>query len=136
MSLDADQKKALRALARGKSKAELKALFALARSHSDRALLAAAFPAKKKAQAKKGDPLVREIEAMLRPILGPASEKGELLIQHVARKHKLALRETPKGVADAVRRLRKHVSDTQIRNGAKTLLSELAALYSTRESVV
>ncbi len=133
--MDAAQKKALQALAKGRSKAELKALFALVRGKSDRALLSAVAPPKKK-PAKKADTLPRDLEKTLRPILGPASEKADLLVEHMAGKHKQQLDLQPKGLAAAARALRAHFTDAQIRAGAKSLLAELAKLYSTRETVV
>lgn len=134
--MKAADKKTLQALARGKTPAELKALFKLIRAHDDRALLAALKKPKAKS-APKGDPLAREIETMLRPILGPSAEKAELLVEHLSRKLGRDLAIEPKGVADAVRRLRAaKVRDAQIRAGAKTLLQEMAALYSPRETVV
>jgi hypothetical protein len=133
--MDAAQKKALQALAKGRSKAEVTALFALVRAKSDRALLAAALPAKKK-PAKKADTLARDLDKTLRPILGPVSEKADLLVEHMAAKHKKKLDLQPKGLAAAARELRAHFTDAQIRAGAKSLLTELAKLYSTRETVV
>lgn len=134
--MTAKEKAALKALARGRTKAELKALFALIRAKNDRALFAAIAPPKKKKAAKRADPLVKDLETTLRPILGPAAEKGELLIEHMAKKHRFAAQGSPRGLADAAKRLRQHCSDAQIRAGAKSLLSEVASLYSSRESVV
>lgn len=130
------EKKALKALCRKRGKPELKRLFKLIRAHDDRALLAAIAPPKKRAGKKAGDPLVRELEQSLRPILGPAAEKADLLVEHLAKKHRRKLAFEPKGIADAVRRLRPTLSDAQIRAGAKTLMTEMAELYSARETVV
>jgi hypothetical protein len=130
------QKAALKALCGKRHKPELKRLFALIRAHDDRALFAAIAPARKRAAKRPGDPLVREIETALRPILGPAAEKAELLVEHMAKKHRRKLAWEPKGVADAVRRLRAAFSDAQIRAAAKSLMAEMAELYSARETVV
>ncbi|MEJ0060964.1 MAG: hypothetical protein WDM79_15900 [Terricaulis sp.] len=130
------QKAILRAMARGRSKAELTEMFALIRARSDRTLLAALKTPKKRAAKKAGDPVVKEVDLALRKILGPSAEKAELLVEHMARKHRVALSVAPKGVADGVRRLRPHFSDAQIRAGAKSLLAEIAGRYSKRETVV
>ncbi|HYD87536.1 MAG TPA: hypothetical protein VEA80_08690 [Vitreimonas sp.] len=132
-----EQSNALRALARNRSRAELKALFALIRRTDDRALLAAAAPAKKlTAKRRKSDPLVRELEQTLKPIMGPAREKADLLIEHIAKKHRRKLSYQPKGLADAARQLRTKFSDQQIRAGAESLMTHLAKLYGDRETVV
>jgi hypothetical protein len=129
------QKTTLRVMARGRSKAELMEMFALIRARSDRALLAA-LRVPKRAVKKTSDPLAKDVDAVLRKILGPSAEKAELLVEHMGRKHRLSLTITPKGLADGVRRLRGHFSDTQIRAGAKSLLAEIAGRYSKRETVV
>ena len=119
-----------------RSRAELKRTFALVRAHNDRALLAAIAPAKKRVAKRKGDPLVREIEQTLKPIMGPAQEKADLLIEHIAKKHRRKLGFQPKGLADATRQLRTKFSDAQISAGAKSLMVNLAKLYGDRETVV
>ena len=136
MKLNADQLKALKALARGRKPAALKKLFATIRATDDRALLAAIAPAKKRAAKRKGDPLVRELEQTLKPIMGPAVEKADMLVEHIAKKHKRKLGIAPKGLADATKQLRAKFSDDQIRAGAQSLMSHLAKLYGDRETVV
>jgi hypothetical protein len=134
MKLSADQAKLLRAALRGRSPKEAKSLFAAIRAHDNKTLLAALRPAKKK--SKRGDPLVRELEQTLKPILGPASEKADLLVEHLAKKHRRKLNIEPKGLADAAKRLRTTFTDDQIRAGAKSLVAHLAKLYGDRETVV
>jgi hypothetical protein len=136
MKLTAEQTKALKTLAKGRKPAELKKLFAAIRKIEDRALLAAIAPAKKKAAKRKGDPLVRELEQTLKPIMGPAAEKADMLVEHIAKKHKRKLGIAPKGIADAAKQLRAKFSDDQIRAGAQSLMSHLAKLYGDRETVV
>lgn len=138
MKLKADQAKRLRAALRKQTRAELKALFALVRANDDRTLLAAALPAKKKAKKPTGDPLVRDLTATLKPLMAPAQEKADLLVEHLAKKHrrKLAAAPAPKGLADAARQLRRKFSDAEISAGAKSLLAHLAKLYGDRETVV
>jgi hypothetical protein len=133
--ITAAQSKTLKAALRKRPNAELKAAFALIRAHNDRALLAAIAPAKKAAETR-GDPLVRELTQTLRPIMGPAHEKADLLVEHIAKKHRKKLKLSPKGLADATRQLRAKFSDDQISDGAKSLVSHLAKLYGDRETVV
>ena len=128
--------KLLRAVLRGRSRPEIKRLFALVRTNSDKALMTAISPAKK-SPARKGDPLVRDVNQILKPIMGPAAEKSDLLIEHMAKHHRRKLGAAPKGLAEAVRGLRaKKFSDDQIRAGATGLVAHLAALYGDRETVV
>lgn len=138
MKLSPAQANLLRTALRGRSSAELKALFKTIRTADDRTLLATiALAKKRKAAAKrKTDPLVRDLERTLKPILGRASEKADLLVEHLAKKHRRKLTFEPKGLADAAKRLRAKFSDDQIRAGAKTLVAQLAELYGDRETVV
>jgi hypothetical protein len=132
-----DTARLLRQAMRGRSRAEAKRLFAAIRAHQDRELLAALTLPKKRATTRKADPLVRDLEQTLKPILGPAAEKADLLVEHIARKHRRKLGIAPKGLADAARQLRaKKLSDDQIRAGAKGLVAHLAKLYGGGESVV
>ncbi|WP_395648136.1 hypothetical protein [Terricaulis sp.] len=130
------EKKALKALCGKRTKPELKKLFALVRAHNDRALMAAIAPPKTRAAKRRGDPLVREVDQTLKPILGPAAEKAELLVEHMAKKHRRKLGAPARGIAGTVRDLRAKFSEAQIRAGAKSLLADLAAQYSSRETVV
>ncbi|MBX9747760.1 MAG: hypothetical protein K2X34_12710, partial [Hyphomonadaceae bacterium] len=100
MTLTAEHVKALKALARGRSRPALKKVFAAVRAHDDKALFAAIAPAQKKAAKRKGDPLVRDLEQTLKPILGPAAEKADMLVEHIAKKHQRKLAFAPKGLAD------------------------------------
>lgn len=136
MKLSPADAKLLKAVGRGRSRAELKRLFALVRANSDRALFAAALSTPKKAAKPKGDPLTRDLEQTLKPIMGPASEKADMLIEHIAKKHRRKLNMEPKGLADAARLLRAKFSDDQIRSGAQSLVTHLAKLYGDRETVV
>jgi hypothetical protein len=129
------QKQALKTLAGKRSRAELKKLFALIRANDDKTLLAAIAP-KKRAAKRRGDPLAREVDQTLKPILGPASEKAELLVEYMAKKHRRKLCEPSKGLAGAVRELRAKFTDAQIRAGAKSLIADLKREHSTRETVV
>jgi hypothetical protein len=137
MKLPAGEAKLLRTALGKRTRPELKRIFASVRTHEDRALLAAIAPAKKKAAKRKGDPLVRDLEQTLKPILGPSAEKADLLVEHIAKKHRRKLGIVPKGLADAARQLRaKQLSDDDIRAGAKSLVAHLAKLYGDQETVV
>jgi hypothetical protein len=133
--LTAAQAKALRAAIRKRPPRELQAAFGLIRAQSDHVLLAAIAPAKKRAK-KAADPLARDLEKTLKPIIAPAYEKANLLVEHIAKKHRRNLALTPKGLADAARQLRAKFSDEQISAGAKSLMAHLAKLYGERETVL
>jgi hypothetical protein len=135
MKLTADQTKALRIISRGRSQAQLKSLFAAIRANSDRALFSAIAPPKKRARRKR-DPLLNDLERTLKPLLAPASEKADLLVEHMARKYRRKLQLQSKGLAQAVKALRTRFSDDQILDGAKSLMGQLTRLYGGRETVV
>jgi len=128
--------KALKAALKSRSRPDLQRAFSVIRRHEDRALLAAVAPAKKRAAKRKADPLVRELEQALKPIMGPAQEKADLLIEHIAKKHRRKLAFQPKGLAEAARQLRTKFSDEQISAGAQSLMAHLSKLYGDRETVV
>lgn len=133
MKLGPDHAKTLRAVLRKRSRAELKSAFALVRAHDDKTLLAAIAPPKKR--ARSGDPLVRDLTQALKPVIAPAQEKADLLVEHMAKKHRRKLGIAPRGLADAVKHLRKRFSDEQISAGARSLVAHLAKLYGDRETV-
>src|SRR5262245_25884643 len=128
MKLSQEHMKLLRAALRARRERDLKRTFALIRAHKDADLLTAIAPARARA-ARRRDPLVRELEATLRPIMGPAHEKADLLVEHIARKHRRQLTFEPKGLADAARRLRTAFSDAQIAAAARSLVADLAKLH-------
>lgn len=128
-------RKALRALLGRKSRAEQRKLIGLIRANDERALLAALEPVKTK-KAKPAS-LTRDVETLFRPLMAPASEKGELLLEALARKHRKSFTATPKGLAAAIRTAQKAgLSDSQIRAGAETLMTRLAETYAMRDTVV
>jgi hypothetical protein len=76
------------------------------------------------------DPLVRDLALTLKPLLAPAAEKADMLVEHLGKTQQLMFAFEPKGLADAVRRLRAaKLSDAQISEGAKSLMAHLAALH-------
>ncbi|MES1203552.1 MAG: hypothetical protein ABUS57_19120 [Pseudomonadota bacterium] len=133
--MKADEIKALKALARSRGRSELKALFALIRRHDDKALLGAIGPEPKRRSSKPVS-LAREVEATLKPILGPASEKGEMLLEFAEAKHGVSLDFAPRGLADAVRQLRRRLSEAQIRDAARGLMAQVAERYAPRDTIV
>lgn len=128
------EKKALKALCGKRGKPELKRLFALIRAHNDRALLAAVAPKRKRKPA--ADTLARDLAKTFAPLVAPASEKAEMLVEHLAKKHRRKLKLAPKGLADAARALRPLFTDAQIRAGAEGLIKELVKQYDARETVI
>ncbi|MFZ2029884.1 MAG: hypothetical protein WAU68_06230 [Vitreimonas sp.] len=135
MSLDAAQKQLLRAVLKKRSRTELKTLFTAIRANDDRALLAALAAPKTKSK-RAGDPLLRGVDHILKPLMGPGAEKAELLMEHLAKKHRRKLETSATGLASAIRRLRAaNLSDAQILTGAKGLMASLAKLHG-RETVV
>jgi hypothetical protein len=135
MSLDAAQKQLLRAALKRRSRAELKTLFAAIRGNDDRALLAALSAPKKKAK-RAGDPLLRSVDQVLKPLLAPGAEKAEMLVEHLAKKHRRKPATSATGLTGAIRDLRAaNLTDAQILAGAKGLMAALAKLHG-RETVV
>jgi len=135
MSLDADRALLLASLVRKRTRAQLKRLFAVIRAHDDRALFAALAPGRRKPKRPR-DPLVRDLELALKPILAPAAEKAEMLVEHLSKKYRRQLGFEAKGLAEAARRCRAvQLSDEQILAGARSLVAHLAKRHG-RESVV
>src|SRR5262249_45889863 len=78
----------LRQVCRGKSRTELKALFALIRAENDEKLLSRRGPPKP-TKAKRGDPLVNDLREIFQPVLANSAEKAALLIERMAPKAKI-----------------------------------------------
>ena len=135
MKLSSNDMKRLRQALRARRTGDLKLAFALIRAHEDSVLLAALTGAPAR-PSRRRDPLVRELEATLHPIMGPASEKADLLVQHMAARHRRQFDFEPRGLADAARRLRTHFSDAQIAAAARSLVADLAKLHGGGETVV
>ncbi len=134
--LTAAEAKALRGVLRKRPAKELKAAFALIRANGDAALIAAIAPAKKKKTVAKGDPLVRALDLALKPVIAPAAEKANMLIEHIAKKRRRKLDFEAKSLAAAARHLRKRFTDAEIEADAKSLSAHLAKLYGGRDGVV
>ena len=122
----------LRMLARTRSKKEMEALFTAIRAESDRALLAAAAPPPKKALAPPD--FAAKVAAQLAPILGPATEKAEMLIDALSEvEGPIAI--APAGLVPTIRRLARRHGEHAVARAADTLMARLAAWGSTRERV-
>lgn len=139
--MDAAARRALMQLARTRTRAEMKALFAAIRATSDADLLRSAglHPGKRArrgaagAQGQAGD-FPAAIAAQLAPILGPAAEKAEMLID--------ALAETvgpvdirAAGLAPTIRKLAARYGEDAVAAAADALMARLKAWGSTRERV-
>jgi hypothetical protein len=78
---------------------------------------------------------VRDLQRILKPLMAPASEKAEMLVEHIATRRSCQFDFNPKGLADAVRRLRGNVTDDEIRDAATEMVTQLSGLYDGRETV-
>ncbi|MEZ5996241.1 MAG: hypothetical protein R3C25_10855 [Hyphomonadaceae bacterium] len=130
-----DEKKFLQSMLGKRSRTEVKRLFALVRAHSDRALLAASQARTTKAK-RAPDRLLRDVQRALRPVMAPAREKAEMLVDHMAKGRRRKTSTAPKGLSDALRQLRAAHSEAQIAAGAHSLAARLAQRYGDRDSVV
>lgn len=122
----------LRMLARTRSRKEMETLFAAIRAESDRALLAAAAPPAKKKQPAPD--FAARIAVQLAPILGPATEKAEMLIDALAETQG-PVSIAPAGLVPTVRRLATRYGEPAVAQAADALMTRLAAWGSTRERV-
>lgn len=134
--VDPTTRRALQALRGRLTEAQLRKIFTAIRTAPDDALLALLREDPTARQTgRPQDPLVREITAQFRPILGPSREKAALLIAAAARRLTLPALPAPKGLAAAVHRLRLYASDSDIRAAADDVMAEMRAQYSYREPV-
>lgn len=85
--------------------------------------------------ARGADPLLGEVKALFAPVIAPAAEKADLLIAHMVELHVEAPSFEARGLAQAVKRLRKHFSDEQISAAARSLTERLERDYCCREQV-
>lgn len=130
--MDDAARKALKSLARTRSRAELKAFFKTIRKEDDAALLAAVAPPKK-TKAKKPD-FAAAIAARLGVIHGPASDKADALIG-VLEETQGPLDIAPAGLAPVIRRLAKRFGEKEVSSATDVLLKRLEAMGSMREKV-
>jgi len=81
------------------------------------------------------DPLTAEVAALLAPILAPAAEKADLLIEEMCARHKDCAPFAARGLPAAIKRLRARYTSAQIRAAAKALMTRIAREYDPRERV-
>jgi hypothetical protein len=130
--MDDAARKALRSLARTRSRAEMKALFKTIRKEDDAALLAVAAPPKK-AKAKNAD-FAGAITARLSVIHGPASDKADALIGVLEGMHG-PIDIASGGLTPVVRKLVRRFGERDVSCATDTLLKRLEAMGSMREKV-
>lgn len=115
--------------------AAYKALLADIRAATEEELL----PRRKKAQARAvrpaPDPLTAEVNALLAPILARSGEKAHMLVDHLRDLTGLKLPAPAGGLAAAIRVLRKHLADEDIRDGAYGLRVKVQREHSMVEKV-
>ncbi len=139
--MDAAARRALVQLARTRTRAEMKALFAAIRATSDADLLRDAGlhtgrPVRKKSAGRKSGAAAfpAAIAAKLAPILGPASEKAEMLIDALAEAvGPVDIRAA--GLAPTIRKLAARYGEDAVTGAADALMARLKAWGSTRERV-
>jgi hypothetical protein len=127
--------RALRKAAEALTEAELKALLAYVRTRTNDKLLALAKgearkPRKTKPKAE-APTLTAEITALMQPILGPAQEKADLLLDACGASPEVQA----KTLGEAVRKLRRSHGDDHIRAVAQELMARIAKRHGMRETV-
>ena len=130
--LDAATLRTLRMLARTRTRKEMETLFAAIRAESDRALLAVAAPAM--TRKKPAPDFAARIAAQLAPVLGPATEKAEMLIDALAETQG-PIGLAPAGLVPTIRRLTARYGEHAVGHAADALMARLARWGSTRERV-
>ena len=125
----------MRQLAHGRTRAELERLIALVRRTDNADLMEAAFapPAPKARRAR--DPLTAEVDQALSPLLAPAAEKADLLIEETQRGRSACPEIAAKGLASAVRKLRALYGEESVRAAARDLMARIARDHDPRETV-
>jgi hypothetical protein len=119
--------KTLATLRKRLSEADLRALFADIRAASDAELLGAP-------KGEGGDPLVTAVTALLAPSSESSAAKGRLLVAELARLTGRALPVKPRGLPDAVRKLRAYLSEDDIRDGAFSVRVTLQAAPASKST--
>lgn len=130
--MDAGSRKALKSLARTRSRAEMKALFKTIRAETDATLLAAIAPPKK-ARPRRTD-FAGDIAAHLAVIHGPASDKADALIGVLEETHG-AIDIASGGLAPVIRKLAKRFGERDVMAATDALLKRLESMGSMREKV-
>lgn len=128
--MDAAIRRTLRMLARTRTSEELAALFAAIRNQADDALLDTA-PAPKRGRNAE---FANQVADRLAPIVAPAAEKAEMLIEALAeREGPVAVRAD--GLVPTVRKLVARYGEDSVRAATDALMARLEQWGSTRERV-
>jgi hypothetical protein len=128
-------RKTLDALAASLKPAAFRALIADIRAAKEQDLLARSKKAAPKKQRPAADPLTIEVTALLAPILARSGEKAHMLADHLSELTGRRLTAPAGGLAAAIRALRKHLSDEDIRDGAYGLRVKVQREHSLVERV-
>jgi hypothetical protein len=128
-------RKTLDALAASLKPAAYKALIADIRAAKEQDLLARSKKTPPKKQRHAADPLTVEVTALLAPILARSAEKAHMLVDHLSALTDRRLTAPAGGLAAAIRALRKHLSDEDIRDGAYGLRVKVQREHSLTERV-
>jgi hypothetical protein len=130
--MDPATRRTLRMLARTRSRRDLEVLFASIRQMSDAAIFAVVAEPVPKAQ--KSADFAIAIAARLAPILGPANEKADMLIDELAGiVGPVEIR--PAGLLPTIRKLAARYGEERVAAAAEALMARLKAWGSTREKV-
>ncbi len=121
----ASSRDAIQVLRARLSEAELRALFEDIRANRDRELLGP------RAKAPSEDALVEAVKALLAPSPASSARKGAMLVAELERLTGRSFGVAARGLADAVRRLRAHLSDDDIRDGAFSLRVTLSQEHAS-----
>lgn len=128
-------RKTLDGLAASLKPAAYKALIADIRAAKEQDLLPRAKKAPPKKNRPAGDPLTTEVTALLAPILARSAEKAHMLVEYLSELTGRTLATPAGGLAPAIRALRKHFSDEDIRDGAYGLRVKVQREHSLSEKV-
>jgi hypothetical protein len=128
-------RKTLDALAASMKPGAFRALIADIRAAKELELLPPAKGAYKSTRRPPADPLTAEVTALLAPILARSAEKAHMLVDHLSELTGRRLDVPAGGLAPAIRALRKHLSDEDIRNGAFGLRVKVHREHSLVEKV-
>lgn len=128
-------RKTLDALAASLKPGAYKALIADIRAAKEQELLPREKGAYKSTRRPAADPLTSEVTALLAPILARSAEKAHMLVDHLSELTGRRLAIPAGGLAPAIRALRKHLSDEDIRDGAFGLRVQVQREHSLGEKV-
>jgi hypothetical protein len=120
---------AAQAALRSLKPAQLRALFAAVRGAEDAALIAAVHPPAPATAKRPADPLLAQVQSLLRPILAGAAEKAAYLDARMEAATGL-IRPPGGGLAQAVRFWAKAAGPAMVEAEAQGLIEALAAVVA------